>query len=66
MDFVLLVEAYKKKGHKTYNYGNSMSPSSSKSVTRSNYYMALVNAIIENVQCVYALSTLHPPRFLLF
>jgi len=23
--------------------------------------MALVNAIIENVQCVYALSTLHPP-----
>jgi hypothetical protein len=52
MGFVLLVDAYKKKGHKTYSYGNSMSPSSSKSVTRSNYYMGLVNAIIENVQCV--------------
>jgi hypothetical protein len=56
MGFVLLVDAYKKKDTKLTAMGIQCHLLHKKGVTRSNYYMARVNAITENVQCVQALS----------
>jgi hypothetical protein len=54
MGFVLLVITYHPphKEQKVYTYGNSMSSFSSQSVIGSDYYIAFVDAIVENMQCV--------------
>ncbi len=52
MGYVLSIFACKKKGHKAYTFENSMSSFSSQSVIESSYRMALVDAIIGNMQCV--------------
>jgi len=52
MGSILSIVACKKKGYKVYTYENSISSFSSQSVIENNNRVALMDVVIENMQCV--------------